>query len=260
MYIMFHYEEKKLVLPVNPENLQVSASSSSQKVNVIGIGQVSVPQSVDLKTVSIKSFLWKNLFDNDLLRLASGIDRVSSSLLEIDRKFDTNIIDDSKKFKTLVEYIKWIEEWRDSKKPARFTVVAKPTEPTPYFDFDVTCENFNYEIRAGEEEDYYYELQLLEYRKYEAKELNKQEKTDENGNKKEVVNPPQPSRVDTLKQKVKEIKVKPAETMWSLAKMYGNGEFDDWKKLYEIGHNRNIIANNLQNLDGKALQMPKEWL
>lgn len=42
--------------------------------------------------------------------------------------------------------------------------------------------------------------------------------------------------------------------------MYGSGEFDDWKKLYNIGYNRNIIANNLKDLPNKVLQMPKEWL
>ena len=255
MDIVFQYEEKRLVLPVNPESLQMSASSSAQKVNIIGIGQVSIPQQADLKTISIKSFFWKYLFDNTLTRYANNFSRINDRLSSVDEKFGTGFADDSKKFKLIIDYIKWFEDWRDSKKPARFTVVTKPNEPQQYFDMDVTCESFNYEIKAGEEEDYYYEMQLLEYRHYEAKELNAETK-----NNKEVVNPPQKSRFQTLKEKVKEIRVKPVDTVWSLAKMYGSGEFDDWKKLYNIGYNRNIIANNLKTLPNKVLQMPKEWL
>lgn len=256
MDIIFEYnKENRLVLPVNPESLQVSASSSAQKVNVIGIGQVSVPQSADLKTITIKSFFWKYLFDNTLTRYLNNYGAISEQLTNIDNRLGTTLADDSKKFKLVSDYIKWFEEWRDNKKPARFTVVTKPTEPPAYFDLDVTCENFNYEMKAGEEGDYYYELQLLEYRHYEAKELNAETKED-----KEVVNPPQKSRVQTLKEKVKEIRVKPVDTVWSLAKMYGSGEFDDWKKLYDIAYNRNIIANNLKDLPNKVLQMPKEWL
>jgi len=36
----------------------------------------------------------------------------------------------------------------------------------------VTCEHFNYEIRAGEESDVYYELRLKEYRPFGAKTIN----------------------------------------------------------------------------------------
>lgn len=256
MDIVFEYnKENRIILPVNPENLQMSASSSAQKVNVIGIGQVSVPQQADLKTISIKSFFWKYLFDNTLTRYLNNYAAINERLSSIDEQFGTSFADDSKKFKLVTDYIKWFENWRDSKQPARFTVVTKPNEPPAYFDMDVTCESFNYEIKAGEEEDYYYEMQLLEYRHYEAKELNAETKDN-----KEVVNPPQKSRVQTLKDKAKQIRVKPVDTVWSLAKMYGSGEFDDWKKLYDIAYNRNIIANNLKDLPNKVLQMPKEWL
>lgn len=256
MDIIFQYEGKKIKLPVNPESLRVHASSSAEKVNVVGIGQVSVPQSVDLKTVSIKSFFWKYLFDNNLTRLSQSIERVGTALNSFDGRFGTNIIDDSRSFKTLPEYIKWFEDWRDSKKPARFTVVTLPNEPAEYFDFDVTCESFDYEAKAGEEGDFYYELQLLEYRHYEAKELNT--KTDTQTGK-TIADTPQKSRL-TVKEKVTQITTKATDSVWNIAKKYSNGEYDAWKQLYNIAYNRNIIANNLKDLGNKTLQVPKEWL
>lgn len=257
MDIIFQYEDKKIKLPVNPESLRKSTSSSAQKVNVVGIGQISVPQSASLATISVKSFFWKYLFDNSLTRLGSNIDRVRNAMSSTDERFGTNLLDDSTKFKTLTEYVKWFEDWRDSKKPARFTVVTLPNEPAEYFDLDVTCERFDYEAKAGEEGDYYYEMELLEYRHYEAKELNT--KTDAQTGK-TVAETPQKSRLQTFKEKVNEIRVKPVDTVWTIAKKYGNGEYDSWKQLYNIGYNRNIIANNLKDLGNKTLQMPKEWL
>lgn len=257
MDIIFQYEGKKLKLPVNPNELEVHEPSSAQKVNVVGIGEVSVPQTVGLKTATIQSFFWKYLFDNSLTRLTSGIERVGTALSGIDEQFGTNLLDDSSKFKLITEYIKWIEEWRDSKKPARFTVVTLPNEPPMYYDFDVTCDDFKYKSKAGEEGDYYYTMQLLEYRHYEAKELNTRTDTQTGET---VADTPQKSRLQTFKEKVKEIRVKPVDSVWTLAKKYGNGEYDTWKQLYNIGYNKNIIGNNLRNLSGQVLQMPKEWL
>lgn len=257
MDIIFQYEDKKIKLPVNPESLRKSTSSSAQKVKVVGIGEVSIPQSASLATISVKSFFWKYLFDNSLTRLGSNIDRVRNAMSSTDERFGTNLLDDSTKFKTLTEYVKWFEEWRDSKKPARFTVVTLPNEPAEYFDLDVTCERFDYEAKAGEEGDYYYEMELLEYRHYEAKELNT--KTDSTTGK-TIAETPQKSRLQTFKEKVNEIRVKPVDTVWTIAKKYGSGEYDAWKQLYNIGYNRNIIANNLKDLGNKVLQMPKEWL
>lgn len=271
MDIIFQYEDKKIKLPVNPESLRKSTSSSAQKVKVVGIGEVSIPQSASLATISIKSFFWKYLFDTSFNRViglfnnqsSEGISNnrvsgvVTNTIQSVNNKTSGSLLDDSTKFKTLTEYVKWFEDWRDSKKPARFTVVTLPNEPAEYFDLDVTCERFDYEAKAGEEGDYYYEMELLEYRHYEAKELNT--KTDSTTGK-TVAETPQKSRLQTFKEKVKEIRVKPVDTVWTIAKKYGSGEYDSWKQLYNIGYNRNIIANNLKDLGNKTLQMPKEWL
>ena len=150
MDIIFEYEKNRIVLPVNPEEIEVNIPSSSQKVNVIGIGQIAVPQEPDLATVSIKSFFWNYRFTDILNRYGANIIRqtVTSGL-----RADSRMIDDSSRFTMLNQYVTWFSDWQKSKKPARWSIVASPLEPKQIYDFDVTCENFKHSIKAGEEQD-----------------------------------------------------------------------------------------------------------
>ena len=62
-------------------------------------------------------------------------------------------------------YVDWLLAWQKSGKKANF-IMTKLN-----YSMAVTCENFEYEIRAGEENDVYFSLELMEYRKYGAKRL-----------------------------------------------------------------------------------------
>ena len=254
MDIIFEYEKNRIVLPVNPEEIEVNIPSSSQKVNVIGIGQIAVPQEPDLATVSIKSFFWNYRFTDVLNRYGANVIRqsVTSGL-----RADSRMTDDSLKFTMLNQYVTWFSDWQKSKKPARWSIVAGPLEPKQIYDFDVTCENFKHSIKAGEEQDYYYELELIEHRPYGATELNT--KTDKETGE-TVADTPQKPRLQGAKEKLKELTVKPSETLWSVAKKYGQGGYDDWKMIYNLASNKVNIVNNITNLSGVTLQMPKEWL
>jgi len=262
MKIIFEYgsnggTKKRLILPVNPESLRVNRPSSAQKVNVIGLGQVSIPQSPDLVTISIKSFFWKYLFDNILQRYTTDIFTESLSLATIKGVGSEGLlIDDSKKFKLLNEYVDWFNEWQESKEHARLTVVTMPNEPKQNIDFEVTCESFDWDIRAGEEGDYYYELNLLEWKNISAQELST--KTDENGNI--IAEKNNGNLRTTIKEKVQEVRTKPTDTLWGIARKYGEGKYDDWQRIYEITQNKDIIANNITNLNNLTLKMPTEWL
>lgn len=273
MNIIFEYEQKRLILPVNPEEVKVSIPSSSNKVNVLGVGQVSIPQDADLAKISIQSFFWKYLFDNSILRYAEAYinssSTVGSSILSgissADTKLKdltgTGLIDDSKKFKLLNEYVQWFRTWQQSKKPARWTIVVPPDEPPQCFDFNVTCENFNYKIIAGEETDYYYEIELQEFRNYGAEKI--ESKTDSTGNTINTKNTH--NRLSSTKSATPtSVNVTSKDNLWSVAKKYGsktkNKVGDNWKILYSMPANKSIIANNIHNLTGQKLQMPTEWL
>jgi len=257
MKIIFEYKNKRLILPVNPESLRVNRPSSAQKVDVVGLGQVSIPKSPDLATISIKSFFWKYLFDNILKRYTIDVFTEAISLSTI-RGIGSEgyLVDDSKKFKLLDGYVDWFKEWQDSKEHARFTVVTMPNEPKQKIDFEVTCEKFDYWIEAGQEGDYYYELDLLEWKNTSAQELTTQ--IDENGNT--VAQKSNGNNRTTVKEKVEEIIAKPKDSLWEISRKYGEGKYDDWRKLYDLPQNKSIIANNITNLNGQTIKMPMEWL
>ena len=257
MKIIFEYQNKRLILPVNPESLRINRPSSAQKVNVVGLGQVSIPQSPDLATISIKSLFWKYLFDNVLQRYTTDMFTEAVSLATIRGVGSEGLLaDDSKKFRLLDEYVKWFEEWQASKEHARFTIVTMPNEPKQSFDFQVTCENFDYWIEAGQEGDYYYELNLLEWKNISAQEL--ETKIDENGNN--IAQKSNGNNRTSTKEKATEIKTKISDTLLSVARKYGNGEYDDWRAIYSLPQNTSIIANNITNLGNKTLKLPMEWL
>ena len=72
-------------------------------------------------------------------------------------------------------------------------------------------------------------------------------------------NVPFKQRLQGAKETFKEFTLRPTDTLWTVAKRFGNGEYDDWKMLYNIASNKNTIANNLRNLQGQTLQIPKVW-
>lgn len=262
MKIIFEYgsnggTKKRLILPVNPDHLEIITPSNAQKVNIVGLGQVSIPQGQDLSHGSIESFFWQYLFDNILKRYTTDYFTEALSLATIRQTGDEGFMqDDSKKFRLLNEYVRWFKEWQASKEHARFTVVSMPNEPKYDIDMYITCENFQWQVKAGEESDYYYRLDFLEWKNISAVELNTT--TDENGNTTAEKN--NGNNRTSVKERVREVVTKPTDTLWGIAKRYGEGKYDDWRKIYDIPQNATIIANNLANLSNQTLKMPMEWL
>ena len=279
MNIIFEYEDKKLILPVNPDKVKVSKPSPSQKVEVIGIGEVSVPQTRKLASISISSFFWEDIFNQNFLlaglgavsgflpssiknsienQAQKGLNKVKDSIKSIP-KTDvvqgaiSGMMDDSQKFKVLNEYVKWFEDWQKTGKPARWTIVVPPNEPPQCFDFNVTCENFDYEVRAGEEGDYYYELELLEWRDYGAKVLNPKKQSD--GSVKFEAKPP--ARLDVKAEIAQEIRATEKDSIWSMAKRYCN---ENWQDIYNETANKVALSVSPQDLNGQILKIPKQYI
>lgn len=132
IYITLNYDGyKTMKIPLNPEDLTMNIPSANETVNILGLGDVSIPKDPQLRKLTIKSVLWQ----------------------------DINYIPSS-------QYILWLKHWQKSKKPANL-VITKLN-----YSMTVICTNFNYSVRAGEEDDIYYELELTEYKDYGAKIIN----------------------------------------------------------------------------------------
>ena len=139
--ISLEYNSSRLVFPINPSELRVSINSSAETLNVIGLGEVSIPTSPKLATLTISSFFWNK------------VGMTVYYVIDPDR------------------YVTWIKEWQISKKPAHLVVKGLSN-----FTMRVTCEKFWHEKRAGEEGSVYFELALKEYRDYGAKRVSADEK------------------------------------------------------------------------------------
>ena len=116
--------------PINPEVLKNEIESNSLSEKVEGLGEISIPQTPSLSTMSFTSFF-----------------------------------PDSNNNKPSL-YVNWIKNWQSSKKPARLIVSGLNWDG---WDMDVTCEAFSYWTSAGEEGDIYFNISLKQYRAYEAR-------------------------------------------------------------------------------------------
>lgn len=87
IYISLQYRHYFLKFPINPDNLTKDIPSNSTTADIEGIGEVSIPSTPKLATITIKSFFWHQ---NNL---------VPSAL-----------------------YVDWLERWQASKEPALLIV------------------------------------------------------------------------------------------------------------------------------------------
>ena len=234
IYITFTYDKwKTLKVPINPEVLKKVIPSSSKTVNIVGLGEVSVPQTPKLAEMTIDSFFWQEL-------------------------------------STLVPpalYVNWLEEWQKSEKPA-FMVVTRFN-----FSMWVTCENFEHWINAGEEEDVYYTLSLKEYRHYGAKKIKGNTNSKLVNTINTVMNAvgkyagyavcvdiPRPSRTSNKESIYNPYTVRNGDTLSSISKKI-TGKTENWNDLYvqnKESLGETILSDGL--IAGTKLTLPDSWV
>lgn len=218
--IRLEYRDGSMVIPINPENIKVSRASASISAEVIGLGEIAVPQSPGLAEIDIESFFWRYWFEVDTLN--------------------------SYQYQTAKEYADWFKIWQRSKLPAQWTV-----EELGY-NLWVTCEAFNYDVRAGEEDDTYYELSLKEYRDYGAQVIKLNQAT-------QTAAPVAAPRIDTKPAVEQTYTVKSGDSLWAISKRLSNQGGTNWGELYEA--NKAVIGNNPSFLRiGTTLVIPAAWV
>ena len=240
--VRFQYQKDDvMMLPINPENIRVNRSSASQKADVVGQGQIAVPKTPDLAEIQIDSFFWKQ----QLLGTTE-----SDVFSQID-------VGGSSRFRTAKEYADWFKTWQRLKRPARWTVES--TEFTVGYDLWVICEAFNYDMKAGEEQDVYYELSLKEYRPYGAflVEINR---TDvESGVP--ISEPPTPERINNAPSTSQTYTVKSGDNLTAIVRRISPGGNGDWRDLYNIPENKIVIGDNPNLIrQGQVLIIPQGWV
>lgn len=137
-----------LRLPINPEELPVVRETENDDENVLGLGPIMIPRIPGLKTISIKSYLPGRI---DLFTLTSG------------------------SFKEPYFYINFFETAMLQKQIITYTPVRAYENGVPYMTqdtgFDVLVTHFEYTEKGGETGDFYFELELTEYKDYAPLEI-----------------------------------------------------------------------------------------
>lgn len=141
--LFFSLGSKVIRLPINPETVPEVLEGANETYNVIGIGDVTVQKKPKQKTIEIESYFparptWAVLTPNNFMTPGEYI----------------TFFLDAMKNKSVLTYT-----------PVRYSEIGEPyfTEDT---GFKCTVESFTYEERGGETGDFYYTLQIKEYRDY----------------------------------------------------------------------------------------------
>lgn len=141
-------------LPVNPEKLPVARDNANDDYNVLGIGPIMVPRIPELRVVTISSFFPGRVFPGILT---------------------------PNEFKTPEFYIQFFESAMNDKVPILYTPVRYYENGEPFMTgdsgFQVLVTSFSTEERGGETGDFYYDLELTEYRDYSPQTITVQNQT-----------------------------------------------------------------------------------
>lgn len=136
-------DSTKIRIPVNPEKLQTSLSSDNQEYNVLGLGPIIVPRKPQLRVVTFSGYfpgripfgvqLWDGFHDPEY-------------------------------------YIQFFQSAMNDRAIVTYLPVRTYEDGTPFATeltgFQALITRFDTEERGGETGDFYYDLELTEYRDY----------------------------------------------------------------------------------------------
>lgn len=214
--IRIEFNNQVLIIPVNPEEIKYSRSASNEKVQIIGLGNIVIKKGIGIGSLSIESF-----FPSPNNQFYTGVSP-----------------------KTCVNFLNTI--W-NSDKVGKIVTEGLPVNLNMYFVID----NFDYDHKAGEEEDIYYTLQISQYIPYGARIINMQGET--------IYGVLSSTNRVNSKQLISQIYiVKPGDTVLSITKKL-TGSTSKWQELYRentaaIGNNPDVIYT------GQKLILPESWV
>lgn len=133
--IYLQFGGKRLLIPVNPDEIEIKYPSNNKDYDVLGIGQIVVQRKPALKEVS-----WECFFPSS--------------------RTDPYVNAGAKQPKT---YVDCIEKAMTDKQPGRLIITR-----SGLFDTNMRCiiDDFKTTDKGGEPGDIYYEITFREYRSY----------------------------------------------------------------------------------------------
>lgn len=218
--IKIEFNKKVLTIPINPEELNLSRSAENEDIDIIGLGSITRKGHPGLYKLSIESF-----FPGQNSYFYTGVAP-----------------------KSCVEFID--EIWKTentNNNVAKIVTTGLIKNINMYF----VIEDFEWDYKAGEEDDIYYTLQIKEYIPYGVKLVQTK------NNKKTKSSKKARTASTSAKSKKHTYKVQKGDCLWNIAKA-ASGKGSNWKELYNL--NKKVIGSNPNLIKpGQILTLPDGW-
>lgn len=150
--LFFARDGQVIRMPVNPEKVNVSKDNENDDYNVLALGPIMVPRIPALKVIS-----WDGLFPG---------------------RPDDPFVVTPNEFREPEFYIQFFESAMNDRVPVIYTPVRYYEDGTAYMTSEtgmpVLVTSFEYEERGAETGDFYYSLEITEYRDYTPRVLQQQ--------------------------------------------------------------------------------------
>ena len=221
--IKIQFNGKSLTIPINPEELSLSRSADNEDIDIIGIGPVTRKGHPGLYKLSIDSF-----FPGEKSYFYTGV-----------------------KPTTCVDFIDTI--WKtenNNNNVAKIVTTGLIKNLNMYF----IIEDFEWDYKAGEEDDIYYNLKIKEYVPYGVKTVPWKIVEE---SKRAALASARSRASSTNVSNSNSYKVQKGDCLWNIAKA-ASGSGSNWKQLYNL--NKKVIGSNPNLIKpGQILTLPDGW-
>ena len=230
IYIILQYSFHILKFPINPDNFTKEIPSNSETANIEGLGEISIPTTPKLATITINSFFWHQ----------------------------NNLVPAS-------QYVTWLEKWQASKKPAKLIVtrlnysMEVTCESFKHWINAGEEKDIYFELQLKEFRPY--GARKLNNVKNKTI-IQKFKDVKEILTSPVLTEIPRPTRNSTLKGEITNpYTTKPNDTLLVITKSI-TGSSDEWKLLYDKNKEKigDILAENNDIPEGTKLNLPSKWL
>lgn len=227
--IMIQFNGKNLTIPVNPEEINITRSADNDNINIIGLGKATRKGEPGLQSLSISSF-----FPGSNSYFYTGV-LPSTCIKFINEIWETENINNN---------------------VAKLVTLGLPVDISMYF----VIENFDYEHKAGEEDDIYYTLEIKKYIPYGVKTVSVQTsglqaaRASSTSNKNTTQTPKSGNQTATTTKTYTVVK---GDCLWNITKKF-TGSGSGWRELYNL--NKGVIGSNPNLIKPKqVLTLPSGW-
>ncbi|MEF2246226.1 LysM peptidoglycan-binding domain-containing protein [Paenibacillus sp. IITD108] len=234
--LSFNNKAEAIILPVNPQSMEISETGNGSTYDVMGLGQVNV-----IKDRELTEYSFSSIFPAVEYSFVTGFNDLPK-VVEGENSEDKVNLAEGQLLKP-VEYVKAIERWMATKRPIRFIFVSD----TYYINTPVSIESFQWKEVAGSGGDIEYSITLKKFVFYAARKIEKLKSVGKAAPNKAV--PPRP----TDKVQPKTYKMIAGDTLWKIAKtQLGDGA--RWKEIQKLNSIQDAEITKLPV--GKVLKLP----